>query len=254
MRSVRALAAFSLVLAACGTETGNGLVTTKAGLVSGDNTTNGFTGTDQQGTTLAVTSAHAYLRHFEFQRPGGKQDCEGYSASNNARIKCDGGKIRVNGPFAANLITRTATPSIGELEIPVGNYKRVDIHFTQEKMVDGVVPAGDPLSGKTLIASGNIAYPMGALTPFDLALEFEDDARFENTAGVEVGEDGVQEIFLDLDVMSWFAALPLTRCLDDGDLMIENGRITIEDQGARCNGLENALKEAIKTSAKLRSK
>jgi hypothetical protein len=54
--------------------------------------------------------------------------------------------------------------------------------------------------------------------------------------------------------MSWFAALPLTRCLDDGDLTIVNGRIAIEDKGARCNGIENALKDAIKTSVSLRSK
>ena len=62
----------------------------------------------------------------------------------------------------------------------------------------------DPLAGQTLIASGTINYPMGGTTPFDLALRFEDDARFENDLGVEITAGGTQEVFLDLDVATWF--------------------------------------------------
>lgn len=223
---------FAWTLTACGAETGNGLVTAKAGLVSGNNTTNGFSGTDEQGTALTVTSARAYLRHFEF------------FADKTTKI---------DGPYAADLITRVATPSLAGLDIPAGNYKRVDARFTMAKMNDGVLSAGDPLLGESFIAGGTIDYPTGQTTMFELALHFEEDASFQNAEGIEIEENGTHDVLLDFDVAGWFSTLPITRCLDDGDLEIENGLISIRDKGpGRCNEIEKSLKDTIKASAKLR--
>lgn len=222
------------LLAACGAETGNGLATAKLGLVSGSNTTNAFVGVDEQGTALTVTGARAYLRHLEFFAEK---------------------KTKLDGPYAADLITRTASPSLAGLNIPAGTYQRVDVRFTKGKAVDGVIGDDDPLIDESFLASGTIDYPTGQTTPFELALHFEEDASFQNSEGIEIEENGTYDFLLDFDVAGWFSTLPITDCLESGDLLIENGLISIRDKGpGRCNAIEKSLTDAIKASTKLRKK
>jgi hypothetical protein len=242
-----------VALVGCGTETGNGLVTIKAALTSSDpQTGTAIIGKDAQQTVVTVDSARASLRHIEFQRPGGKQTCDDFKSSNTERVKCDGGKIRVNGPIAIDLLTRNATPSLADLEIPADTYMRVDVRFDEARPAEGVVMPSDPLAGSAIIASGELSYPMGATTRFDFALTFTEDARFENSAGIRIEESGVNQVLLSLDVARWFSAIPITQCIQNGDLTIDNGHVTIEDKGAgNCASIEGAMKEAIKSSGRL---
>ncbi|MCK6546229.1 hypothetical protein L6R52_10300 [Myxococcota bacterium] len=256
--------AVSAALAACGTETGNGLgtVSVKAGLTSSSVAAQSdaapveppvLVGTDAQGTPLRIVTASTYVRRIDFDRPGGKTDCGEYKPSNTERVKCDGGKLRLNGPFVIDLVTRTATPSLDGLELLPDVYKRVEVFMEAGRAGDGPVAAGDALDGATLVASGSIAYPAGSATDFDLSLRFTDMAAFTSAEGITV-EAGTtpQDVLLDLDVASWFAALPITQCLDDGDLTIENGRIAIADKGnGSCKMIEAELKDAIKASGRL---
>lgn len=235
MKLALPISAFVLLMA-CGTETGNGLVTVKTGLTADG-------GDDQQGTKLTLQSAQAVLRHIEFERPGGATNCDGLPASNNANIKCDGGKIRVNGDFVVDLVARTATPSLDDLDIPAGTYRRIDARFSSNPNL---------LDHNTLVATGEIEYPAGMNTPFDLALKFEETATFQDSDGIEVEDDAANEVLLELDVNTWFTSLPITQCLDEGELQIENGRIRIADKGQRCKDIEKTLKDVIKNSGRLR--
>lgn len=242
--------------AGCGTETGNGAVTVKVGLTStgtgGSDTV--LVGSDAQGTSLSISSARASVRHIELHRPSGKTSCEGYETSNTARVKCDGGKVRVNGPFDVDLLTRTARPSLEGLAIPPDTYRRLDVRLEAAKVQDGLIAAGDPLEGESLLVSGTIAYPAGSSTPFELALRFDGDARFEDGAGFVVEADGVSEVLLLLDVAAWFASAPITQCIEDGELVITGGRLIIEDKGAgRCKDLTAALVDAVKSSGRLKT-
>lgn len=254
----------SSALVACGTETGNGLgsVSVKAGLTSGAVATQSdaapaeppvLVGTDAQGTPLRIVTASTHVRRIDFDRPGGETECGDYKPSNTERVKCDGGKLRINGPFVIDLVTRVATPSLDGLELIPDVYKRVEAFLEQGRAGDGPVQPGDALEGATLVASGSIAYPAGSMTDFDLTLRFTDSARFESAEGINVVAGTTpQEVLLDLDVAAWFAALPITQCLDDGDLTIEAGRITIADRGnGACRMIEQDLKEAIKASGRL---
>lgn len=246
-------AMIALALAACGTDTGNGLVTIKTGLTSSDTGTGGGdaskpSGRDQQGTVFTVESARAFVRHVEFQRPGGK--CDDFKPSNKEFVKCDGGKIRVNGPFIADLVTQEATPSLAGVEITADTYNRVDIRLDEAKSSESLVPSTDPLSQETLVASGTF-FDQGSETRFTLALKFTEDARFEADQGIVIEETGAQDVFLRLDVARWFSSLPITKCIRDRDLEVQNGTLTIEDKGRSCSDVENALKEAIKTSGRL---
>jgi hypothetical protein len=49
----------------------------------------------------------------------------------------------------------------------------------------------------------------------------------------------------------WFNTLPITTCINDGDLVIdENNHLVISDSGD-CSTIENDLKDAMKTSGQL---
>jgi hypothetical protein len=198
---------------ACGTETGNGLVTVKAGLSANSSV-------DPQGTVLTLETAEAVIDYFDF-----------------VDVK------RIEGPYIVDLIDRTATPSLAGIDLPAGNYPRVDARFSSDPKL---------LGHNTLVASGLIAYPAGSSTPFDLTLKFEETAMFELSGGIDIEEGAVEDILMDLDAATWFASLPITQCLDEGELAIENGRIRIADKGQRCKDIEKTLKDVIRNSGRLR--
>jgi len=233
---------FALFACACGTETGNGLVMRATESGSGLRAAQsdlGLSATDAQGTQLSLTLAQINVGKIEFDAPGTKPCAEADFSNSGLSVRCDGAKIRIEGPILVDLMTGTSQPSLENLVIPAGIYKRIDVRFEQLK-------GGDV----TLTASGEIAYRQMP-TPYDLALKFNEDARFESPGGITITEDAGEQVLLELDVRRWFSALPLTDCLDDGDLMIEGGRIAIRDKGSKCGMVEAALKDAIKASGRL---
>lgn len=115
------------------------------------------------------------------------------------------------------------------------------------------MPSGDPLVGHTLIAAGTIRH-QGQDKPFDLLLDFNEDVGFEDAGGISVSATGAQDLLLLLDVGLWFSAIPLTTCLDQGELDVENGRIQIKDKSGGCSAIESAIKSAIKGSSKISKK
>lgn len=239
--------ASALSLAACGTETGNGLVTMKLGLTSSA-PGEALQTQDAQGTAFVIDAASIYVGRIDFDEPG-QGACEGLSPRGNERVKCDGGKVRVNGPLSVDLIAQTAEPSLVGLEIPAGRYRRAEVRV--EVGTTQRLPPGHPLGGRTLVASGRFEHRGEALT-FELALAFSDTLRFESADGVEVGAGGASELLLELDVERWFSALPITQCLEDGDLPVTNGLVRIENRGRRCGAIETALRSQIQGSGRLR--
>jgi hypothetical protein len=241
---------------ACGAETGNGLGPTLsmrasqsgAGLTAAQ-TPAALLGQDAQGSPISVTSARVNVRHIELESPGGQLCVDADYANSGFVVKCDSAKIRIEGPIVVDLMTGASTPSLDKVIVPAATYKRIDVRLDDTKSGEGI-GANDPLLDYTMVAGGALTYK-GTATPYDLRLKFNEDARFESTAGVEVVDGEAQKILMLLDVSLWFRALPLTTCLDDGDLDIDDGRISIEDKGGRCSDIEKQLKDAIKGSSKL---
>ena len=84
-----------------------------------------------------------------------------------------------------------------------------------------------------------------------MALDFTQDAVFEDLGGVSVQEGVGNEVLLLLDVADWFSQLPLTECLDDGDLELTGGALVLADDAGGCSDIENTIKDAIKDSGQL---
>jgi hypothetical protein len=227
-----------------GTDTGNGFASLELALES---TSGGgaITGLDRQGTAITVSAANANVRRIDLHLPGDKP-CSGIDTSMlPSNVKCNSAKMRIEGPFAVDLITGTATPALANITLPRATYKRVDIEFE---------PAAS-LGGNTIVVSGSMPRA-GAPTPFDMELDFVAQAKFENTAGVTIGGSTAQDVFLLLDVAKWFTTAPITTCVADGDIGIEGGRIKIDSDHLRgpCNMIRNGIHDAIRDSGTLRGR
>ena len=58
-------------------------------------------------------------------------------------------------------------------------------------------------------------------------------------------------MLLNLDPGQWFAALPITECIENGEFSTVDDMILIEDSGSNCQEIENAMKAAIRYSGSL---
>lgn len=211
-------------------------------------------GRDARGAMIKLESARAYVRHIELDLPSGAPcDPSGFDdQGGRLSLSCDDDPtddshhLRINGPFVVDLVSGEASPAMPELVLPAGNYRRVDVRFDDAEASEGVVPSGDELADRTIVAAGRLEDD----SAFDLRLRFNEDARFERAGGVEVPES-VGQLLLWLDVGQWFAGLPIDGCRDDGHLDVRDGRLQLEDGRGSCSDVENHLKERIKTSGQL---
>jgi hypothetical protein len=210
-----------------------------------------LSGADAQGSVLTITSAVARVRDIELDLPDGSHCSDFAGFDFRAPVRCgDGGgsndAIKVTGPFTVDLVAGTAEPSLEDLTIPAGVYRRVDVRFEPAEDDD------DALQGYTLVAEGDFASDQESAA-LDLRLRFNEDARFESRSGVELGENGAHEALLWFDVSAWFETVPISECLEDGDLSIARGTLLIDDEASSgCSDIENELKRAIKNSGDLR--
>jgi len=192
---------------------------------------------DATGALFAIESASAVVRHIRIDLPE-ELDCEDIEDDDDAT--CAEDTVEITGPFEIDLVTGISTPPLEAIELPLGDWKRVDV-----RLDDG---EGDVLDGNTLVASGIASLDSGD-TPFELALKFNEDVRFEDPDGISFG--GGDAVLLGLDAGSWFADVPLAECAEDEDLEFSGDTLMIEDGDGSCSDVENAIKEAMKRSGDL---
>jgi hypothetical protein len=254
------------LLSGCG-EAGAPGTTTVRLAVRGDSSSVAPSATDASGAALRVEAARANVRSIGFTLANGMR-CSELDPAALGDARCDddatddvgddnpstGGsstddsdEVRLYGPFVVDLMTGAATPSLEGLHIPAQTYTRVDVRFDDADPRDGLVSDGDPLAEQTLLASGAMTHG-GEDLRFELTLDFSEDARFEQASGpIAVSADAPSEVLLWLDVARWFQAVRIGECMSDGDLVVSNGTVIIDDRGD-CSDVEGALKDAIKES------
>lgn len=265
-----AIGVVAALVSGCGEGGAPGTTTVRLAL-RGDASSAAPRATDASGAALHVDAARANVRYIGFTLANGKR-CSDLDPATLGDARCDDGstddvgddnpssggsdasddsdEVRLYGPFVVDLMTGAATPSLEGLRIPAETYTRVDVRFDDADPRDGVVASTDPLAEQTLLASGVMAHG-GEELRFELALDFDEDARFEPASGpIAVSADAPGEVSLWLDVARWFAAVRIGECMSDGDLVVSNGTVIIDDRGG-CSDVEGALKEAIKQSGQL---
>ncbi|MFO1519658.1 MAG: hypothetical protein U1F57_08375 [bacterium] len=173
-----------------------------------------------------------------------KSDVSGESES-----EPEGDKIEVEGPLIADLMAGTTLPSLTNVFIPAGSYPKIEVRLSEAKAEDGLLTAGDPLIGHTLVADGSFVY-QGAPHALSVRLKFSAKIRFENPNGIQVSQTGANDIVMTLDPGKWFQGIDLARCLDEGNLTFQaDGSLLIDEHSGHdeCN-IENIVKENIRDS------
>lgn len=217
---------------------------------------------EAQGGEFAIEHARAVIERIELYLPEGQSsmgkdkcdDSHGTScdddveADDSSSGADDSAKITIRGPFVVDLVDGTSTPEIANVMVPAGHYRRVDVRFSNDG--HGKLDESDPLHDLTFVADGKFTPNGAGAMPFNLALDFNEDARFESATGIDIGEESAQAVLLKLDVSKWFGALPIGNCMEQGDLAADSGTLVI-DERAQCSHVERDLKDAIKTSGRL---
>lgn len=209
--------------------------------VSTRNPDGSFDITDAGGIVFTIRSGYVNVGRIKIALPDGV-DC-----SEANETACESGEARIEGPWVSDLMTGKWTPDPGAVRIPVGAYKRLDVRLeAQEK-----VAAGAPDLGRhSLVFGGTFAWSGRSDRPFTVALDFDEDERFESPMAFAVSE-GNTAITINLDIARWLSQANLTACLENGSLPLDsNGGFAFGKDGG-C-GLEQDMKDAIKASGTVR--
>lgn len=219
---------------------------------SGNNETIVFS--DEAGTEYELTEARANFREIELDLPSdiACTDIE-ESLAGGAECKSDGGghTILIDGPFVVDLLTGQSTPSLAAIRLPAITYTRIDFRIDDADPEDGVIESDDELADVSLVASADFSYMDEDLT-LNLVLKFNEDVRVESEEGITVPDGGVLEVLLDTGL--WLDDVPIGECLDDDDLEVVDGVLSIDENtsgGGDCSDIEDTIKDNIKNSADL---
>ena len=187
---------------------------------------------ESSSATVTIASASAVLRDIELDLPDGETCAALPPDAVVAPVRCSEDKLHVDGPFVVDLVARTSSPSLDDIVLPSGTYRRLDMRFE---------PDGSDVS---LSVAGTIAVD-GAEHELTIELPIREDARFESPGGVVV--DGSTSLLAHIDLDVVFAQVPLKECLDDGDLDVIDGAVHVTDR-SDCGEVRNAIEEALKES------
>ncbi|MEZ4404458.1 MAG: hypothetical protein R3B06_30845 [Kofleriaceae bacterium] len=208
--------------------------------------------TDAQGTAFTMSQGLLHLRHIELDLPAGTAcadlaDQLTGATCHDADNPGDEAKIRIDGPFAVDMVAGTSTPSLAAVAIPTGSYRRIDLRVDDGRPDEGVVAPGSPLDDNALAVIATFDHA-GAPATLDLRLNFDEDIRIEQPGGVAVaaGED----LIARFAASNWLAGVDLGACV--ATLTATDGRYVVDDRNdGACAGIEDTVKRAMKDSGDL---
>lgn len=201
---------------------------------------------DDGATAFDVSEASIHLRDIELDLPNGEScdDAELVGA------ECAQDKITIPGPFVVDLVTGATTPSLDDVTIPAGVYERIDLRVEDGDPDDGLVMPGDALDDRSFVVRADFELD-GTPTSLDLSLKFNEDIRIERSGGVQIEPD--QDLLATFLAGTWLDGIDVTACVDDDELTIADGTVTIDDDSTSgsCSDVENVIKNNMKNSGQL---
>ncbi len=201
-------------------------------------------------TAIVLDEAWVNLRDLQLDVPSDEDlDCDALADELTDPVTCSAGTLTVTGPFVADLLTGTSEPSLDDVSLAAGTYERLDARVDDAEHLE----AGDVLAELALLLRGELTLD-GAVQPFELALQLNEDIRFEGGDGVQV--DGqASGLLAALDVSSWLAEVPLAACIREGDVEVGDdgvARIDEDTSGSGdCSDVEDRIREHMKEDGQL---
>jgi hypothetical protein len=143
--------------------------------------------------TLTLTSAKIVLKAIRFQNLLAAEDD---SASDDDSEDT----IEFEGPFIVDLLTNTTTPSIADLQVPVGSYKRIrmEMHKLDPEDESTEITSSNPMMGYSLwiegTYTGQVSTSSATNMPFLLTNDMDEEFDLESEReGFEIGSSSVSE-------------------------------------------------------------
>jgi hypothetical protein len=227
--------------AADGTKTGNGVqmefVATGQSLVEADSGSSApFAVTDLQGTTFWIDDAKLVVSEIELRAKG--EDLCTFDTVDG--ITCTNGRIRIREVMELDLLAPRGNRVLQGLEFPAVVYDRVEVR-TQTLDKDSLL---GPVS---FHVSGQVTFN-GQTNVFVLSLKRNETLRFENLNGVAMADN--EWLSAQIELRSWFATLPLTDCVEAGDVVLEQDTWMFTES-SKCKQIEQLFVEELLKSTRL---
>lgn len=210
---------------------------------------------DSSGSSVGsvnLTDARIVLKEVEFEfENDGENDAE----------------IEFAGPFVADLLTNTVTPSLDNILLDTGTYEEIFLSLDKiegdEIDDDGnqLIPSTDPLFGHSLYIEGTYTGPSssGAQTSipfkmsFDLEEEFELTGTNDTSEGLEIDSATLNDVIVAFRLAKWFRFDNLETngsSFDPSQFVVSGGEIDIDEDSTGANAsLREVIKENILESA-----
>lgn len=164
---------------------------------------------------------------------------------------CDENELTLKGPFVIDLLSGASTPSLGNLSVPAGIYKKVKIRLEPAREGGGALAVDDALIGNTLHVKGT--YTLAGLPEqsFSMILKFDEDLEMEDKVGLKLDPSAMNAILISLKAGGWMAGLKVKDCLEKPEVTasLAGAMVLSEDSPlGKCLDVESTIKENIKKS------
>jgi hypothetical protein len=144
----------------------------------------------------------------------------------------DEGTVKVDGPFAVNLLGGSLVPQV----LTPNGLSPDEIRSFSAKWGGGDEPTLD-VRGTVLLDGETEARPFGLILDFEATTRFVVGGPASGEAAAEIGEDDASWR-LALDASSWFEGVDLTACVEDGLVPTDaEGVLRLENASRWCRTL-----------------
>ncbi len=204
-----------------------------------------FSLSDGGGMPLVLTAASAHIGEIRIRLP------DGVSCSDQLEAVCEASDVKLTGPIFSDLMAGGHPGELGEIRLPVGNYRSLEVKLEPYRPNAGPVVKEPKLEGYSMLLQGTFTYQGLSGRSFFILLRFDEEVRFEASEHIEVFPDTLNRLQVALDVEQWFTQVDIGDCLDKGNLELDSlGNLRVDDNNA-CSELEGDLKASIKASGRL---
>ena len=213
---------------------------------------------DSSGTVYTLTSLRLAVEEIELDLPDGVT-CGDLGSGYSRFLECDddgllGGEdqVRLDGPFVFNVIDGTSRPDVSEIEIPAVNYQQVDLEVDTARVEDDLLPIESDLIDRTVVAYADFESD-NQKRQLQLNFSFKAEAKAGGGDQTNLDLEQGDTLVLTLDVANWLNNIPVTECLQVGELKAGGGIVELDDESiGECEDAEAEFEENFERSLEVR--